>query len=101
MTKEFSKQTDVQMEIMSTSMIDLVGLSRVAVDIAPTHAVCSAAAPATCQRWYPIFLVKAIMIPPTTPSQHGFESFEDTHDLLMLPRGRTSAYKPFWISPWA
>jgi hypothetical protein len=66
MTKELSKQTEVQMEMKRTRMIDLVGLSSVAVDIAPTHAVCSAAAPATCQRWYPIFLLKATMIPPTT-----------------------------------
>jgi hypothetical protein len=65
MTNELRRQIDVQVEIMQTRTMDLTGLLIVAVDMAPTQAVWRAAAPATCQRWYPIFLLNATMIPPT------------------------------------
>jgi hypothetical protein len=65
MTNELRRQTDVQVEMMQTRTIDFAGFSIVAVDMAPTQAVWRAAAPATCQRWYPIFLLNATMVPPT------------------------------------
>jgi hypothetical protein len=70
MTKEFRRQTDVQVDIIHTRITDLVGLSSVAVDMAPTQAVWRATAPATCQRWYPIFLLNATIVPPTKFGQH-------------------------------
>lgn len=40
----------VHSEMKNVKMMDLTGLSMVAVDMAPTHAVCSAIATKICQR---------------------------------------------------
>lgn len=94
-TKQFSMMSVVVTDMKNVRMIDLAGLSIVAVDIAPTQDVWRAMNKTTCQRWWPILLLaRTPMPPPPVSCQHmpaSYSTREALADSQMVPSGTTEA----------
>lgn len=65
-TKQFIMMTVTQNETKAVRTTDLTGSSIVAVERAPTHAVCTAMAPMICHFWCCSLAQRTTYIPPTS-----------------------------------